>query len=232
MLKALIKLFNRDSLLDQAYSDVITMLKEDQEMFDEAVRTLRRSDTAELRFDFREKDRTINRFEREVRKKVLTHLSIQQGFDVSAALVVTSIVHDVERIGDYCKNIAELAMMHPSRLTLGRLEDRYLKAETVISERLRNTTKALENFDSAFAVKILEGHRGITKSCDKMIKRLVNEQVKGLSPGEYASLALYTRYLKRTSAHLTNIASSIVNPFHRIGFKPKKPNSAAKRSRG
>ena len=53
------------------------------------------------------------------------------------------------------------------------------------------------------------------------IIQLVNEKIKNLSPGEYATLALYTRYLKRTSAHLTNIASSIVNPFHRIGFKPK-----------
>jgi phosphate uptake regulator len=229
MLRELIKLFSRESLLDQAYSDVITMLKDDQEMFDEAIRTLRRSDTAELRFDFREKDRRVNKFEREVRKKVLTHLSIQQGFDVAAALVVTSIVHDVERIGDYCKNIAELALVHPKRLELGIYEERYTDAEKVISERLKNTTSALENFDEDFAVKILEGHRGITKGCDQMLKKLINEKIKNLSPGEYATLALYTRYLKRTSAHLTNIASSIVNPFHRIGFKPKKANSRKKK---
>jgi phosphate transport system protein len=229
MLKELIKLFSRESLLDQAYSDVITMLKDDQEMFDEAVRTLRRTDTSELRFDFREKDRKINKFEREVRKKVLTHLSIQQGFDVAAALIVTSIVHDVERIGDYCKNIAELALAYPKKLQLGIYEERYKKAEEVISERIRNTTKALENFDTAYAVKILEGHRGITKGCDQMLKKLINEKVKGFSAGEYAALALYTRYLKRTSAHLTNIASSIVNPFHRIGFKPKSSDSSEKK---
>lgn len=225
MLKALIKLFNRESLLDQAYSDAITMLKEDQEMFDQAIRTLRRSSTAELPFDFREKDQRINKFEREIRKKVLTHLSIQEGFDVSAALVLTSIVHDVERIGDYCKNIAELAMMHPMRLELGKLEEWYANAEKVISGRLRDTTQALEKFDAESARRILEDHHGITKGCDEMIDRLVNEQVEDLSRGEYASLALYTRYLKRTSAHLTNIASAVVNPFHRIGFKPKSDDS-------
>lgn len=231
MLKALIKLFNRETLLDQAYSDVITMLKEDQDMFDEAVRTLRRSSTSKLPFDFREKDRRINKFEREVRKKVLTHLSIQQGFDVSAALVVTSIVHDVERIGDYCKNIAELAMMHPKRLELGDLEDLYDNAEKVISGRLKNTTAALESFDTERAVTVLEDHRGITKGCDKMIKKLVNERIGNLSSGEYATLALYTRYLKRTSAHITNIASSVVNPFHRIGFKPKGSGSSEKKTK-
>jgi hypothetical protein len=30
---------------------------------------------------------------------------------------------------------------------------------------------------------------------------------------------LYLRYLKRVSAHLKNIASSVVNPFDRIGFR-------------
>ena len=38
-------------------------------------------------------------------------------------------------------------------------------------------------------------------------------------------LALYFRYLKRVAAHLTNIASSIVNPFPRIGFRAKDVDS-------
>jgi hypothetical protein len=29
------------------------------------------------------------------------------------------------------------------------------------------------------------------------------------------------RYLKRVSAHLKNVASSVVNPYHRIGFREK-----------
>ena len=231
MLKELIKLFNRESLLDQAYSDIITMLKEDEEMFNEAIRTLRYSDTAELRFDFREKDKKINKFEREVRKKILTHLSIQQSFEISAALVVASIVHDVERIGDYCKNIADLAKMHPKRLLLGELEIEFNKKEETISKRFQNTITALENFDTDLAASILEKHSSIAKFFDVMLKQLVTEKVKDLEPGEYASLALYSRYLKRTTAHLTNIASSIVNPFHRIGFKPKTKSNHSKKKR-
>ena len=37
--------------------------------------------------------------------------------------------------------------------------------------------------------------------------------------------ALYIRYLKRISAHLMNIASSVVNPFERIGFKSEGPDA-------
>jgi hypothetical protein len=35
--------------------------------------------------------------------------------------------------------------------------------------------------------------------------------------------ALYIRYLKRTSAHLMDIASSLANPFDRIGFREEDP---------
>ena len=42
------------------------------------------------------------------------------------------------------------------------------------------------------------------------------------SSADAACLALYIRYLKRVCAHLRNISTSIVNPFHRIGFREKK----------
>jgi len=221
MLRKLLELFSRESLLDQAHADIITMLKEDNEMFGEAIRTLRHSDTAELRFDFQEKDRYINKLEREVRKKVITHLSVQQGFNISAALVITAIVHDVERIGDYCKNIAELASLHPKEMALGELEGGFQDIEKAISNRFDKTIKALEEIDVDIANTVLDEHPGITRFCDSVVRALVNEEISDLKPGEYASLALYARYLKRTASHLSNIASSIVNPFHRIGFRPK-----------
>jgi len=55
-----------------------------------------------------------------------------------------------------------------------------------------------------------------------MAKKLVTGDVEDLGPGDYAAAALYLRYLKRIAAHLSNIASSVVNPFHRIGYKPKE----------
>jgi len=38
-------------------------------------------------------------------------------------------------------------------------------------------------------------------------------------------VALYMRYLKRVSAHLKNVATSVVNPYHRIGFREKEVKS-------
>jgi phosphate uptake regulator len=221
MFRELIKLFSKESLIDQAYSDVIEMLRDDREMYIEAIRSLRHSDTAELTIDFRERDKKINKLERRVRKKVLTHLTVQQGMNATAALVIASIVIDVERVGDYCKNFADLALIHPTRLDLGGFEKEYVAVETTITSRFDRTIKALEDYDSELGSQVLSEHAGISRFCDEMKVRLVKGEIPNLPPGEYASLALYTRYLKRIAAHLSNIASSVVNPFHRIGFKPK-----------
>ena len=50
----------------------------------------------------------------------------------------------------------------------------------------------------------------------------VKNEDKDLESGSAVALALYIRQLKRINSHLMNVASSVVNPFHRIGFKPKK----------
>ena len=41
-----------------------------------------------------------------------------------------------------------------------------------------------------------------------------------ISSREAVIAALASRYTKRISAHLSNLASSVVNPFDRIGFRP------------
>jgi phosphate uptake regulator len=62
-------------------------------------------------------------------------------------------------------------------------------------------------------------HRSITKQCDQIINEIVAEPYTGIPPNDLVALALYVRYLKRISAHLTNIVSSVANPFDKIGFK-------------
>jgi hypothetical protein len=51
---------------------------------------------------------------------------------------------------------------------------------------------------------------------------LVKEDDKSIGPGDAVSLGLYFRWLKRINSHLRNIVTSVVNPFDKIGFKPKK----------
>jgi phosphate transport system protein len=112
----IIELWRSDNLLTQAFSDSYAMLQSTHEMFRASVKSLRHSDNGEMGFDVYEKDQMVNKYEREVRQKVLKHLAITGGANLIPGLILTTIVIDIERIGDYTKNIKDLAMTHPKLL--------------------------------------------------------------------------------------------------------------------
>ena len=62
----------------------------------------------------------------------------------------------------------------------------------------------------------------IAKVSDENLMALVKQIDPTITAGSAAALALYFRSLKRINAHLRNVATGVVNPFHRIGYKPKK----------
>ena len=68
---------------------------------------------------------------------------------------------------------------------------------------------------------MLDQYNWVNKTCDNAVVGLVKEEDKEISSGDAVSLALYFRWLKRINSHLRNITTSVVNPFDRIGFRPK-----------
>jgi phosphate uptake regulator len=222
MFKSLLEIFRKESLIDQAIADTARMIGEDRFMFEEAVRSLRHSDTADVAFDFVQKDKMINKFQREVRRKVITHLTVVGSEkSLTPGLILISIVIDVERIGDYTKNIVELALAHPSRLRGGIFEDDLTRIEEIIKGRFDNAMKSFGEGDEELARKLMREHQPISTECDRIINDIILEKDESFATGEAVVLALYVRFLKRISAHLTNIVSSVANPFPRIGFRSK-----------
>ena len=83
----------------------------------------------------------------------------------------------------------------------------------------------LPNNDEAKAREVMSEHWWISRKCDDTIVTLIEKDDPGISCRDAVTLALYMRYLKRVSAHLMNIASSVVNPFDRIGFRVENGKS-------
>ena len=221
MFKVLKKYLKKGSLMVQAYEETEETLKTCKEMFDETVRSLRYSDSSDLKIDIRKKDQQINKYQQEIRRMMLTHLAISSQTEVQSALVMTSIVIDVERIGDYAKNIEDLAIAHPKRLKAGPYEEIVKKLEDEVKSKFESVTSAFKIYDIEAAKEVMDEHRSITKQCDILVNELVGEPKSEIPANDQVALALYVRYLKRTSSHLTNIISSVVNPFDMIGFKGK-----------
>jgi len=225
MFRKILDLFHRDNLLNQALKESYVMLDIDREMVKESIYSLRKRDTSELKIDIRKKDLMINEYEREVRKKVLTHLSISGTADITPGLVLTSIIIDIERIGDYTKNIVELALNHPAQLEGSIFEKELVKIEEILITIFDQLIDAFKKSNVPIAREIMENSSEITQKCDKWVSMLIKGEGTPPIPADAICLALYIRYLKRVCAHLRNIASSIVNPFHRIGYREKSKSN-------
>jgi len=219
MFKQFFELFRKDNLLQQAYDRSLEMLEADREMFLAASSSLREHDDARIEIDIYAKDQLINAYEREVRRKVLTHLALSSSKSIAAGLALVSIVIDIERIGDLTKNIVDLALRHPGKLVCGSLEPDVRKIETTVKTMFMLLIEALPKADEAKAKEVMSEHWWIARRADGILNALIVRSDPDLVCSEAVSAALYVRFLKRISAHLMNIASSVVNPFDRIGFR-------------
>ncbi|KAA3618600.1 MAG: hypothetical protein DWQ05_06475 [Calditrichaeota bacterium] len=217
--KELLELWRRDNSLTQAYNDSEIMLENAYEMFVESVKILRHQETADGRDEIREKDMILNKYEREVRRKVLKYLAVTGGSNIIPGLILTSIVIDLERIGDYTKNIADLAKVHPARLGAGIHDAELTKIEKAVEKMFKNLLPILTSSEKERARSCVDDNFWVLKASDEIVDACVLEKDKNLSAGEATATALYVRYLKRIAAHLINVATSIINPFDKIGFR-------------
>jgi phosphate uptake regulator len=225
MFKQFFELFRKDNMLQQAYDRSLQMLEADREMFLAASSSLREHDDAKIELDIYAKDQLINAYEREVRRKVLTHLVLSSSRNIAAGLALVSIVIDIERIGDLTKNIVDLALNHPGRLECGTLEQDIRKIETTVKTMFTLLIEALPEGDEDKAKEVMSEHWWIARRSDEILNILIKRSEPDLVCNDAVSTALYVRFLKRISAHLMNIASSIVNPFDRIGFRDDIPDN-------
>ncbi len=222
MIKEILSVFKSNSYMDRAYQRSFEMLDITQEMFLKAKEVLRNTDTNQLDIDINDEDHKVNKYQREVRKDVFNHLVMSGVAELSSGLVLVSIVIDLERIGDLTKNIVEIAQAHPLKLIGGKFEDELARIESAVEENFALTIKCFKESDEELGRKIVTEYKWVSKSCDSILVSLMKKEDPSLDSGTAVSMALYLRALKRINSHLRNVASSVVNPFHRIGYKPKK----------
>ena len=218
MIRQILQLLSRDNLQVQALSECYEMLDMCHTMVTASVESLRHSDTADVAVDIYEMDQKLNAFERGVRRKVMTHLSLGHTSDIGSGLTLVSIVIDLERIGDYSKNIYDLAVNHPGRLAVGKHVSEVERIETAALENFDRTVKAFKAGDIEESLRLMKDYKvDISSQVTAMEKQLVAGETD-LAVSDAVALALYMRFLKRISAHSRNLISSLVNPVDRIGY--------------
>ena len=218
MFREILSVLRKEDLLKQAMEDAQEMLSKAKLVFSAAIYRL--TERKEPEINIYEKDKEINRTEWEIRRKVLQHLLIgSRKEDITAALILTSSVIDIERIGDYSKNIFELAEISPLAMVFDeKYADFFREIENQILEMFDLTGDSYREGDAQKAQRVLDTHWRISKRCDVMLEDLASEEK--LSAELAVIYTLFARYLKRVSSHLKNVASSVVSPFPKMGFIP------------
>jgi Na+/phosphate symporter len=219
----IVKLWKSDDLLSQAWTESYNMIRLSNEIFEKAVYYLRNGgEQTEIRA-LKKRDQEINNFQMDVRKKVITHFAITKDIEhLPNGLVLLNIVIDIERVGDYTKNILDLTLNHPQKLISEDISTELNEIENEILKRFNKTINSLDNQDQKTAKKLLLTYKeNLASKSDNIVNRCISGE-HSFDPEKTASIALYARYLKRVGAHLKNITTTILNPFEYIGYKPPK----------
>lgn len=214
---------NSDSLLDEAWHDCRAMLVQSRQMYELVIPALTEETNERILHKVHFMDQELNDQQRAVRKKVFQHLAISRGSDILRGLELAAIVIDIERIGDYGKNIGELTDLLRQPMVFGDFEDEFENVHELVTEMFELTNEAIANRSSETAKQTMDLYPKVSKLCDDSLRHVLSGKGEQGEQCEveraHLGLVLLLRYLKRVAAHLKNVCSALVNPYHQIGFR-------------
>lgn len=207
---------NVDQQLEQIESLIVGMLNDSRHTFDLAINAVvGGTEAAAVGKEIRKSDRKVNKAEREVRRQIVVQISLRgKRVDVPHVLAWMSIVKDVERIGDYSKNIWDLGAAGADLSGAADIE-RWLRYRNRTSRLVADCARIFAEHDAESANEILSGLDEVLDEYDAVVE----EQFESTGPPRDAvSRALLARYLKRITAHSMNVLTSLVMPIERLDY--------------
>jgi phosphate uptake regulator len=227
MFRLLFDLWRSTQSMKEMMHQFVEMLEMDLRMFVLVLDVLKaKTQRVDVHPDVYKRDVEINRRERHIRKEIVEHLSLHPGGDIPACLVLMSVVKDAERVGDYSKNLLEVAQAMHKKFEQLRHHEEIVEIAHHVIEIFENTIAAFKDSDTDLARDVVLDEGAMTRRCDALIEQIANSD---LSANEAVCTAMIIRFLKRIEAHLSNIASSVVLPVHRMDGRLTYKNKKKKR---
>lgn len=199
---------------------VQAMLSYDRYEFDLAMSALLGEVEAQaVNADVRATDQKVNRLEREIRRELVVHASVLGGINSPAVLVYMSIVKDIERVGDYAKNLLDLAR-DGANLSTAPDADEWRQLAIDLSNFLQEAGEAFQARDAVRSHALREQGDALLDLFDERVTALIRAD----DPGEQAvARALAHRFLKRVVAHLMNLLSAVIMPLDQLDYFDEDP---------
>lgn len=210
--------------LEAIEGKVQEMLKHDRHEFDLAMDALLgRTPPESVNDELRRTDRKVNRLEREIRRELVVHASVFGGIDTPAVLVYMSVVKDMERVGDYAKNLLDLAL-DGADFSNAPDADEWARLTAELGQLIDDAAGAFKLRNAARSRELLERGDELLNLFDERVTALIKEESQG---PQAVPRALAHRYLKRVVAHLMNLLSAVTMPVDKIDYFDEDPEDRA-----
>jgi len=205
---------SQPSGLDEIMQYFEQMLEDGRHTFDAASNALfGGTDPNVIKEDLWATDKRINANERRIRRRLMTHAAVHGRTEFPVCLALMSIVKDAERIGDFSKNLFDLANLGAG--ICDDAKDDLVSIKDSVSRLLAKSRNIYENQDEEGARSFITECEAISKHCDVKMDGLC---VRTEGGGKLVTTALAYRYLKRVSSHSMNIITSVVMPLDRLDY--------------
>jgi phosphate transport system protein len=168
------------------------------------------------------RDKRINELMRKIRRRVTTRLSLggSKG-EVPTALIFMNAVKDAERVGDYVKNLYEIADLQDDEPDRQLYRDWLGERAERIAALIEATREAFAEGDDEASARVIADCRQLGKECEATIREITDTVT---SVRDAVCLVLALRFYKRIVAHLSNIATTVVMPIDLLDFHDEPGN--------
>ncbi len=217
MLQELLRIFRGDDPLSKVADDFALMLNLTREMSHSAGQIFFGEDHDENAQDRVHKtDAEVNELERVIRRSLMTHLAIPgNSADAPYSLLLMSLVKDVERLGDYAKNLSEIVEIGPDVLPEGAELDELQLIRRSVESAYQACANVVLSSRQGEAAELIQQGRETARKCDGLITTIGKSDYDAATT---TAFILGTRYYKRINAHVLNVLSSVVMPLDKIDY--------------
>lgn len=175
-----------------------------------------RSVPPEARSGIYDRDVKVNKLERRIRKRVVAHLSIGSNqHDLPYCLLLMSLVKDVERIGDYAKNLSEIVDISSGQLPEDEIAAELQELRGGVEVMFKTAGEVFASSDRERALSMIHKGKADAQRADALLQRIASSSYNASTT---TALVLGARYYKRIGGHLINVASSVIMPLHKVDY--------------
>jgi len=220
LLRDLFKIFSDRDPLSEVSDDFAKMLDLTQNMTHLAGQIFFGEEEKSARDQVLRLDIQVNELERVIRRALLVHLAVPgNSVDVPYSLLLMSLVKDVERLGDYAKNLAEIVDIRPEPHPEGQVLSELMAIRQSVAVAYQSCAKVVTSAQRKEATELIRRGRETARRCDQLITGIGSSDYDAATT---TAFILGTRYYKRINAHVLNVLSSVVMPLDKVDYYDEK----------